>query len=435
MNTVLLPLTPWVATIPLQWQVRRLGTVADIILSNVDKHTLEGELPVRLCNYTDVYKNDRITAAIEFMLASALPREIEKFQLREGDVLATKDSEAPNDIAVAAVVAEELPGVLCGYHLAIIRPDQRQLYGFFLSWVHSSKQIRAQYEAQAVGVTRFAIGQAAFKEVYIPLPPISEQRRIVAYLDEQTEKIDRLMDMRRRQMALLKEQRSALIQQAVTRGLNPNVPMKDSGLPWLGEIPEHWTLTRAKFISDIFVPQRNKPELNEIEGFYWVTMDEMTQSEIYSATYKVSQLALSATGSRLLPQGSVIASCVGNFGVASVNKVPVVINQQLQAFIPYRISAEFLRLIVSLSAPYFEMIATAATLEYVNQAGFANLSIPLPPKGEQAEIIEFVASQNAQFETLHAAYNRQLTLLTEYRAALIHECVIGQRLTPEAVSP
>lgn len=259
----------WVSTIPNHWQVCRLGSIANITLSNVDKHTIEGEVGVQLCNYIDVYKNDRITSKIEFMQASALPREIEKFQIKKGDILATKDSENPNDIAVSALIDEHLPGVLCGYHLAIIRPSQTKIFSNFLAWVHKSKEILAQYEAQAMGVTRFALGQSTFKEAIVPLPPISEQRRIAAYLDQQTAKIDRLVDLRRRQIALLKEQRAALIQQVVTRGLNPNVPMKDSGLLWLGEIPAHWEIKRLKYLSKInpSIPRVRIPKSTDEASF------------------------------------------------------------------------------------------------------------------------------------------------------------------------
>ncbi|WP_262966548.1 restriction endonuclease subunit S [Methylobacter psychrophilus] len=282
------------------------------------------------------------------------------------------------------------------------------------------------YSTTVKHISTFDIGN-----ILLSFPSTAEQRLIAAYLDEQTAKIDQLMDMRRRQMALLKEQRAALIQEAVTRGLNPNVPMKDSGLPWLGEIPAHWEQTRAKFVSKIFIPQRNKPDLNEDEGYYWVTMEEMARPIIDSATYRVSDTASIISGSRILPCGSVIASCVGNFGAASINAILVIINQQLQAFIPHRINNEFLRLLVTISAPYFEKIATAATLVYVNQTGFANLPVPLPPVDEQIGIIDFITSESKKFDTLHASYTRQLTLLTEYRAALIHECVTGQRSVPE----
>ncbi len=106
----------------------------------MDKHTVEGEQPVQLCNYVDVYKNERITDALAFMEATAEPREIKRFQIRRHDVLATKDSETPDDIAIAALVADDLPGVLCGYHLAMIRPRSTSVYGPFIAWVNASKQ-------------------------------------------------------------------------------------------------------------------------------------------------------------------------------------------------------------------------------------------------------------------------------------------------------
>src|SRR6266566_2212938 len=147
-------LAPWTSAAPTGWKVTRLDAAADVLFSNVDKHTIEGETPVRLCNYVDVYKNDRITAGIDFMEASAEEREINKFQIRRGDILATKDSEEADDIAIPSLVAEDLPGVLCGYHLAMIRPRLASVSGSFLAWLHASKPFRAQYESRAVGVTR-----------------------------------------------------------------------------------------------------------------------------------------------------------------------------------------------------------------------------------------------------------------------------------------
>ena len=123
--------------LPEGWHTNRMGNVAEVLFSNVDKHTFESEVHVRLCNYVDVYKNDRITSKIEFMVASAEPREIARFQIRKGDVLATKDSETPDDIAISALVAEDLPGVLCGYHLALIHPRPYQVHGPYLAWLHA----------------------------------------------------------------------------------------------------------------------------------------------------------------------------------------------------------------------------------------------------------------------------------------------------------
>lgn len=175
-------LTPWTNSLPEDWHCTRIDNVADVLFSNVDKHTVDDEEPVGLCNYIDVYKNGRITRQLEFMEASAEKREIQRFRVQRGDVLSTKDSETPDDIAISALVDDDLPGVLCGYHLALMRPRSKNLYGPYLAWVHSSKQFRAQYEARAVGVTRFGLPQYAFRAARLPLPPLPEQKRIAAYL-------------------------------------------------------------------------------------------------------------------------------------------------------------------------------------------------------------------------------------------------------------
>ena len=113
---------PWLGDVPSHWEVRRLRTVADMRVSNVDKHTREDEVPVRLCNYVDVYKYDRITPAMPFMTATASRDEIERSRLESGDVLITKDSETWDDIGVPALVAESAHDLLSGYHLALLRP-------------------------------------------------------------------------------------------------------------------------------------------------------------------------------------------------------------------------------------------------------------------------------------------------------------------------
>jgi type I restriction enzyme S subunit len=116
----------WLGNIPTHWDVRRLKNIASASLSNVDKKSLEGQDAVRLCNYVDVYYNERITPDLDFMAATATLDQIKRFWLRAGDVLVTKDSESWTDIAVPAVVAEDLPDVLCGY---LSTPERRCIGG------------------------------------------------------------------------------------------------------------------------------------------------------------------------------------------------------------------------------------------------------------------------------------------------------------------
>ena len=119
----------WLGEIPEHWKLARLKRLANVRASNVDKLTVETQKRVLLCNYVDVYKNERITREIPFMSASATKDQIETFELKAGDVLMTKDSETPNDIGIPAYVPSELAGVVCGYHLSLIRPKCRMLFG------------------------------------------------------------------------------------------------------------------------------------------------------------------------------------------------------------------------------------------------------------------------------------------------------------------
>lgn len=216
----------WVDAVPRHWRVEKIKHVAQVQFSNVDKKSDADEMPVRLCNYVDVYYHDRITSAIEFMEATAAPREIAKFQLSPGDVLVTKDSEDPNDICVPAVVAELLPGVICGYHLAQIRPLRARLAGSFLARALGAHGIRDQFRMQANGITRFGLGQDAITSALVPVPPVAEQLAITAFLDRRVQQIDDLIaglpravsgtGLMAKQARLLLEYRQALISAAVT---------------------------------------------------------------------------------------------------------------------------------------------------------------------------------------------------------------------------
>ena len=234
----------WLGKIPEHWRVRRLKTIASVQLSNVDKKSLEGQEPVKLCNYTDIYYHKHITNNIEFMHATATPEQVRRFTLRPGDVLITKDSESWTDIAVPAVVAEELPGVICGYHLALIRPYHDAVDGRFLAHAFSSIGPRDQFQIAANGITRYGLTGEAIRSSLFGLPLLTEQHAIAVFLDRETAKIDALIAKKERLIGLLQEKRTALITQAVTKGLDPNVPMKDSGVKWLGKIPGHWVVKR-----------------------------------------------------------------------------------------------------------------------------------------------------------------------------------------------
>ena len=206
----------WLGEIPEHWRVRKLKWIAETQFSSVDKHAIEGEQPVRLCNYVDVYYHDHITSALDFMAATATPDEARRFEIKEGDVLVTKESEEWDDIAVPAFVSEQLDGVICGYHLALIRAKAGQIDGRFLFRAFSARGINDQFRVEATGITRYGLGKYGLDNALFPVPPIFEQRAIAAFLDRETVRIDALIGKIEKSIELLREHRSALISAAVT---------------------------------------------------------------------------------------------------------------------------------------------------------------------------------------------------------------------------
>jgi len=206
----------WLGAVPEGWNIRKLKHIASVKPSNVDKKTVEGEHPVRLCNYVDVYYNDYITSDLDLMKATASVVEIEKFILKEGDILITKDSESWDDIAVPAYVSSDFNDVLCGYHLAQIRPNTAIVDGEYLFRSFCAHDLNDQLRVAATGITRYGLGKYWIDNSLFLVPPKDEQRAIATFLDRETGHIDVLTTKVYESISKLREYRTALISAAVT---------------------------------------------------------------------------------------------------------------------------------------------------------------------------------------------------------------------------
>ena len=204
----------WIGEIPAHWKIKRLKYVAKILPSNVDKHIYPDEIQVRLCNYTDVYYNDYITVDTVLKKGSCKENEFEKFALRKGDVIITKDSETPADIGVPTYVKDNLDDVVCGYHLTMIRPVA--CCGEYIFRFIQSDRTRRYFELESNGITRYGLGKPSIENLFLPIPPYSEQQQIANFLDRKTQQIDELINAEQRKIERLKEYRQSLISEAVT---------------------------------------------------------------------------------------------------------------------------------------------------------------------------------------------------------------------------
>lgn len=422
----------WLGDVPVHWEVRRLKRACSVFPSNVDKKAHDGETPVLLCNYTDVYYNDTIVAGMEFMAATASPEQIAKFTLRAGDTIITKDSETADDIAIAAYVPVDLPGVVCGYHLSMVRPSAG-VDGAFVKRLFDSIYARSCFAVRANGLTRVGLGQYEVDNIELPFPPLSEQALIAAFLDRETAKIDALVAEQRRLMELLKEKRQALTSCAVTKGLNPNAPMKDSGIEWLGQVPTHWQVVRLCYYATIengTTPTRDNPEYWNGGDVPWLSSGEVNQYRITEATEYITQLALDQCSLRMLPRGTIVVGMIGQGktrGQSAVLEIEACINQNLAAIVPgAMLESEYLLNAFHSAYDYLREFGRGGNQAALNSEILSALRVPLPPLTEQRSICDFLLERRIEIDTLTAEAQRAIDLLQERRVALISAAVTGQ---------
>jgi type I restriction enzyme, S subunit len=416
----------WVNSLPESWTAKPLRATSDYMVSNVDKVPAVGEVPVRLCNYTDVYNNEFITLDLDFMQATATEAEMLKFGLAVDDVAITKDSESWDDIGVPALVRETAHDLLCGYHLALIRPHRNVMDGGFLFRCLQAKPVRIQLELAANGVTRFGIPKSDIGGMTLPVPPLPQQRTIAEYLDRETARLDALVAAKERLFGLLAEKRRILITRAVTRGFDGRVPLRDSGVAWLGPIPAHWETRKVAWLFRER-DQRGEPDLPllEVSINSGVVLREFSDERIESTaadfnSYKIAREGDVVFNKMRMWQGAVgVAPQDGLVSPDYVVAAPTGLLTARYAGLLFRtdvFSAECARrshgIVWDRLRLYWE--------------GFRDIELPLPPPDEQHSIAAFVSDESDKLTSLQLATERTVGLLKERRAALIAAAVTGR---------
>ena len=321
-----------------------LREIVDVRLSSVDKKTKSGEIPVRLCNYTDVYNNNFIKADMEFMPATGTDREIENCTLYTGDVVITKDSETDDDIGVPALVRENVPDLVCGYHLAILRPNPSKVDGTYLFYALGLTEAQHQFHSYANGITRFGLRKADIGLVEIPLPTLPEQRDIAHILGTLDDKIE----LNRRMNQTLAAMARAIFQdwfvdfgpvRAKLEGLDPYLPPElwdlfpeDLVDSELGEIPEGW---EVEVLDDIVEILSGGTPRTSVPGYWngnipWFTpKDAPDPSDIFvlSTERSITQAGIDNSSTKVLPAGTTVISARGTVGRLACLGVPMAMNQ------------------------------------------------------------------------------------------------------------
>ena len=429
------------------WKQQKLGIVADVKLSNVDKLTIENERVVRLCNYTDVYKNSFINSekSESFMLASCNENEYEKFILKKGQVAITKDSETPNDIGVSTYISEDFEDVVLGYHLALITPDDDKLNGQFLHYWLNTKQAKRYFENNAGGSgQRCTLVLDCIKSTPLYLPKLSTQAKIAKVLSDLDTKIELNNRINRELEAMAK----TLYDYWFVQFDFPNKqgkPYKSSGGKMVynselkREIPEGWEVGNIgnycpssggfAFKSSWWTNEGvSVVKIKDIQEDYTIDISNLAKVDLTDK--KIDNKFKAKPGDILI---AMTGATVGKYGIVPITDYPIYVNQRVGYFnlgneptekLPY--------LINSLNQPYFrEMIfslASGAAQPNISNEQINRISLIIPDR-------TIVNKYNLKFAPFYKTIlnnQRQNQQLTELRDWLLPMLMNGQVTVKEA---
>ena len=301
----------------------------------------------------------------------------------------------------------------------------------YLMYLISGMQRELLIEWKKEGATVESLGLESVANTRTPLPSIAEQRAIAAFLDRETARIDALVAKKERLIALLHEKRTALITRAVTKGLDPNVPMKDSGVEWLGEIPAHWEVVKTTWLFSIgsgTTPRSEDPAYYGGE-LPWITTSELRESVVVATEKSVTEEALRDFSSlKVHPKGSVAVAMYGaTIGRLGILGVPATVNQACCVFSnPTGIDTWFWFYWLQMRRPHLISLGYGAGQPNLSQELLRSLRVPTPPLPEQRAIAAFLDREAASVQALVAKIRDAIARLTELRTGLISAAVTGK---------
>ncbi|HLG54373.1 MAG TPA: restriction endonuclease subunit S [Vicinamibacterales bacterium] len=416
----------WLREVPSHWDVRRLQRCVAVTEGQVDPEDLKySAMPLLAPNHIEP-GTGRLLG-----LESAADQAAEsgKYLCRSGDVVYSKIRPA---LRKAAIAPEDC---LCSADMYPLRAHSG-LTNAFLFWWLLSEQFSgvAVLESQRVAMPK--INRESLKQLSIPLPTLGEQTAIERFLSFETAKIDALVGEQRRLIDLLKEKRQAAISHAVTKGLNPDAPMNPSNIEWLGDVPEHWRVTRIKYrasVSNGSTPSRERPDYWTAGTFPWLNSGVVNDDPVASAEQFVTALALKECHLPIVRPPAIVVGITGQGrtrGMASALLFEATVSQHLAVLKPIdgMMDVYFLKRVIEMAYSYLRRDSDAAgsTKGAITCEELGNFSIPCPPMGEQRAISAYTDQVVAEIDSLIAETDRAIDLLQERRTALISAAVTGQ---------
>ena len=428
----------WIGEIPSTWEVGFMkyqlsnndGGVWGTDVENED----EGTLVIRSTEIT-IDGNWDLTNPMRRKLSDV---EINKTLLKEGDIVLTKSSGSPDHIGKSVIVNEEISSLFCCYSNFVQRLRFRNYSPKLYHYILNSYIVREQYRYLTQSTTGLGnLNGTTLNEVIIPFIPLSEQQQIVSFLDTKTSLIDSLIEKTQRKIELLKEKRTSLINEVVTKGLNPNVEMKDSGVEWIGEIPSHWIDSQFKYyiklrhghqfrdgdftdegVKIIKITQLDKRGFLNLSNCSTIDKERLTDFEdILIYENDILMCLTGGTIGKIIKVGIVDEPLLQNYRVGHFSSID---SQSMgNNYMFYLMSSE-----VIVGQIFFDVRETGQP--NIGMEDMNRMRICIPPISEQQQIVTYLDEHTQLIDKTISVEKRRIDTLKEYRQSLISEVVTGK---------
>lgn len=359
------------------------------------------------------------------------PRDREQLTLQPGDLLVSEGG----DVGRSCMWAGEVDN--CSFQNSVNRVrsidggSTRFLY-YWMSTIKDKGYVDVLCNKSTIA--HFTAEKVA--AVPVPLPPNEEQRGVAEFLDHETAKIDALVAEQERLIELLKEKRQAVISHAVTKGLDPSVPMKDSGVEWLGEVPAHWIVMPIRLAARLesgHTPSRSRPDWWQDCTVPWFTLADVWQIRdggadvVYETKELVSELGLANSSARMLPKGTVMLSRTASVGFSAIMGVDMATTQDFANWVcGEKLHPEFLLQVFRSMKGEYRRLMMGSTHNTIYMPDIQAFRFALPPLPEQLRIVGHIKEKASTFDDLISEAVIAVRLLTERRTTLISAAVTGQ---------
>lgn len=420
----------------MQMRKYKLGDIATVEISGVDKKIKDGEEDIRLCNFVDVYYNWAITMARHdsFMLATARPNEISKFQLKKGQVALTKDSETRDDIGISTYIADDFNDVILGYHCALITPNKDILDGRYLNALMHTDYAKKYFAFNASGSgQRYALSAETLNSFPVPVIPLQKQKQIGEIFSALDKKIELNKQINQNLEAMAKQ----LYDYWFVQFDFPNEdgkPYKSSGgeMVWneklKRDIPALWKTKVIEDIADVYngATPSTVNEQNYGGDIVWITpkdLSDQKQKFVYQGERNISQAGYNSCSTHLLPPNTILMSSRAPIGLLSIAKTELCTNQGFKSFVPKAENiSTYLYYYLNIHIKQIEQLGTGTTFKEVSREDVLKFPI-LKPSDTILDLWEerVSALNNKQFEI-----QKENEYLTKLRDGLLPLLMNGQ---------